>query len=72
MAGEDEADLRRGAQFVEDREILRAGDAEDVVDAFAQQAVDEGAGAGDGLDRFAFCTVHGASFACGIDAKAGC
>ena len=40
VAGQDEADLRRDAQFVEDGEVLCAGNAEDMIDAFAQQAVD--------------------------------
>jgi hypothetical protein len=46
VSGEDEADLRRFAQGIENREILRAGDAEHMIDAFAQQTVDEGARAG--------------------------
>ncbi len=39
VAREDEADLRRVAQGVDHRQVLRAGDAEDVVDALAQERV---------------------------------
>ncbi|MNC87991.1 hypothetical protein D3C83_37710 [compost metagenome] len=58
MARQDEADLRRVAQRVEEREVLGAGYAEDVVDALAQQSVDQRARAGDGLDGLAFGGIH--------------
>jgi len=53
MTGEEEADLRRGAQHVEDRQVLGAGNAEDMVDAFAAKAVDDRLRAGDHrVERF--------------------
>ena len=64
VAGQDEADLRRRAQFVEDGEVLRAGDAEDMIDAFAQQAIDQRAGAGDGFDGLVPGGLHGETFLC--------
>jgi hypothetical protein len=56
VAGQDEADLRGDAQLIEDGEVQRAGDAEDMVDAFAQQAVDQRARAGDGAGFWSVCS----------------
>src|SRR5207253_4914982 len=41
MAREDEADLGRRAQHVEDRQVHRARDAEYVIDALAAKAIDD-------------------------------
>ncbi len=68
VARQDEADLRRVAQRVEDREVLRAGNAEDVVDAFAQQSVDQRARAGCRVDLLVFAGIHCNAFS----VKCGC
>ena len=41
VAREDETNLRRLAQHVEKREVLRARNTEHVIDAFAQQPIDQ-------------------------------
>jgi len=41
VAGDDGADVRRGVQRVEHRQVALAGDAEDLVDAVAAQGLDE-------------------------------
>ena len=41
MAGKDETDLRRITQRVVYCEILRARNAEHMIDAFAQQCIDQ-------------------------------
>ncbi len=58
VARQDKAYLRRVAQRVDDREILRTGYAEYVIDAFAQQRVDQRARAGDRTDRIFFRGIH--------------
>src|SRR6185295_17871748 len=55
---QDEADLRRLAQRIEDREVLRPGNAENVLDAFPQQRVDQRTGAGGGFRLGRFWSVH--------------
>ena len=61
MAGQDETDLWCDPQFVEDGQVLRAGNAEDMVYAFTHQAVDQGACAGDGFGWFGCGGAHVAS-----------
>ncbi len=58
VAREDEADLRRVAQRVYHGEVLRAGNAEDVVDTFPHQSIDERPRAGRRIDHVVVLGVH--------------